>query len=97
MTERKERLADAQSFAGLRAAHFARSTGTLVLVLNGEEAGLDTGHDGSDPWSTVCEDHGTVCSHPTLELARSHAACPEGWCEDCRGDVRDPYGDGGAK
>jgi hypothetical protein len=60
----------------------ARSTGTLVGVYDGEQAGLDT-DDGASPWSTVCEEHSTCVSHRTLALARDHAAAPEGWCEDC--------------
>jgi hypothetical protein len=77
----------AAQYAGCRYAAKARSTGTLVLVLHGEEAGLDT-DDGRQPWSTVCDDHGTVCCHQTLALARSHAACPEGWCEECMAAAR---------
>lgn len=77
----------AAQYAGCRQATKARSTGTLILVLRAEEAHLDD-CDGELPWSTVCDDHGTVCAHPTLALARSHAAEPEGWCEDCMEAVK---------
>lgn len=66
--------------AGCRQLRRARSTGTLVGVYDGEEAGLDT--DGGR-WSTVCEDHGTIIAHDTLTLARYHSSAPEGWCEEC--------------
>jgi hypothetical protein len=69
-------------YAGCRYASRSRDTGTLILVLNGGEAGLDT-DDGVLPWSTVCDEHGSVCGHSTLALARSHAHDPLGWCEDC--------------
>jgi hypothetical protein len=78
---RQERLADARTFAGYRSAHFARSTGTLVVVVGTEEQGLDP--EGGGPWTTICDDHGTICQHETLRLARYFAPCPEEWCEDC--------------
>lgn len=59
-----------------------RETRTLVTITHGDDYGLDTTEDG--PWYTVCEDHGLLASHPTLALAREHAAAPSGWCEDCR-------------
>lgn len=79
--DRATRLADARTFAGYRQAHFAQTTGTLVVVVDGEAAGLDV--EGGR-WSTVCDDHGTVIAHDTLALAKSHAADPAGWCEECQ-------------
>jgi len=67
-------------YAGLRQYRKARSTGTHVGVYDGVEAGMDT--DGGR-WQTVCEEHGAICSHETLTLARDHASAPEGWCEAC--------------
>lgn len=81
------RLAEARGWAGLRQVHIAKSTGTMVAVLDGREAGLDT--DGGR-WSTLCDDHGHCVAHPTLALARAHAACPEGWCEPCMEALLDP-------
>ena len=77
---RKARRAEARSFAGFRSASIARSTGTLVLVLDGEPAGLDT--EGGR-WQTICDDHGGICSHDTLALASSFASAPEQFCESC--------------
>ncbi len=80
-----ERREQAKSLAGYRAGSIARSSGALVLVLDGEPAGLDT--EGGR-WQTLCDDHGSVCSHDTLALARSWASCPEMFCDDCAGIVR---------
>lgn len=55
----------------------------VVGIYRNDQAGLDEGEDGSLPWSTVCEEHSHIVSHPTLDLARSHAANPLGWCEAC--------------
>jgi hypothetical protein len=65
-------------YAGLRYYARARTTGTHVGVYDGEEA------DGGR-WQTVCEEHGSVISHETLELARQHAPHPEEWREFCNG------------
>lgn len=80
----------AAQYAGCRQATVARSTGTLVLVIDGEAGGLDT--DGGR-WSTVCEPHGGVISHLTLAVARSFAPAPEEWCPYCMEgtDDLDPY------
>jgi len=59
-----------------------RETGTLIIVGHGADIALDWETDG--PWYTICEDHALLCSHPTLALARDHAAQPSGWCEGCR-------------
>ena len=77
-------------YAGLRQYRKARSTGTHVGVYDGVEAGMDT--DGGR-WQTVCEEHGAICSHETLTLARDHASAPEGWCEACMngGEWPDSY------
>lgn len=79
-----ERRADAATWAGFRSARIARSTGTLVVVVDGFEQGLESPDDRYAPrWFTMCDDHGTCCGHDTLALATSHASAPEGWCEDC--------------
>lgn len=70
-------------YAGCVSQQRSQQTGKLVGIYNGEQAGIDT-DDGRAPWSTVCEEHGSVICHSTLALARSHAADPKGWCEDCR-------------
>jgi hypothetical protein len=72
----------ANGLAGCVMQRRNRNTGFLVGVYNNEQAGMDD-DGGRAPWSTVCEEHGHVISHATLALARSHAADPEGWCEQC--------------
>jgi hypothetical protein len=86
---RRERLAEAKTWAGYRSAHFARSTGTMVVVVNTAEHDLDPADGGN--WTLVCDDHSTLLQTDTLALARLHAAAPEEWCPDCRGDERDPH------
>lgn len=56
----------------------ARSNGVRVIVEYLPSA------DEENPWQTTCSEHGGVCSHTTRALALSHAALPEGWCEDCQ-------------
>lgn len=72
----------AGGLAGCVQTRRARATGARVSVYRGDQAGLDD-DDGRAPWSTVCEDHNTIVAHPTLRLAKAHAADPEGWCEGC--------------
>lgn len=59
-----------------------RMTGTTISIYHNGQSGLED-DETAGKWSTVCEDHGYVVCHPTLSLARSHAACPE-WCEECQ-------------
>lgn len=87
VSRRSARRAEALASLGVRSAAYARSTGTLVLVVNGAEHGVDT-DDGNTPWSTICDDHGGICSHDTLALARDWASAPEDWCPTCQ-DERD--------
>jgi hypothetical protein len=84
MTTRQDRLAEARDYGGLRQAHFARETGTLVVVVNAVEQGLDPS-DGETEWYTICDDHDQLVGHRTLALAKAHAVNPLGWCEVCNG------------
>ncbi len=59
----------------------ARRTGTPVTVGTADELGLDP--DGGR-WVTVCEPHGSIVNHLTLEVARSHASQPDEWCWLCQ-------------
>jgi hypothetical protein len=61
--------------------HRNRQTGTLIMWGRAEEAGMTT-EDG--PWVTVCDDHGSIVHHPSAKSAREWAACPTGWCDECR-------------
>jgi hypothetical protein len=69
-----------EGYAGCVVRRKARQTGTLVGVYHNGQSGVDS----DVPWSTVCEEHGTVLTHPSLRLAHSHASDPLGWCEMCR-------------
>ncbi len=70
-------------YAGLVQYRRARSTGTHVGIYNNAQAGI--GEGDPNPWSTVCEEHGGIVTHPTLELARAHAPRPDDWCPTCQG------------
>jgi hypothetical protein len=59
-----------------------RQTGTMVY-LNDRGADDEEVLDGFNRWETICDDHGTVCSHETRALARSFLAVPLEWCEVC--------------
>ena len=84
---RSRRLAEAKTWAGFRSAHFARQTGTLVMVVDAEAQGLDPG-DGATKWYTICDDHDQLVGHETLAMAKHHASDPLGWCEVCSGADR---------
>jgi hypothetical protein len=85
----------------VRSRRRSRATGTVVEVwdLDAPDAELgrdvwataydDDGHptawEKSGRWVTFCVDHGQLCEHETLRLARAHAAAPQGWCQECGG------------
>lgn len=71
--------------------HKSRQTGKVVSIYRNDQAGLDD-CDGEYPYSTVCEEHGWIVAHQTLQLARLHAADPLGWCEKCNGQVCEKCG-----
>lgn len=52
-----------------------------VGLYNAYQADFD-GEGG--PWVTVCEEHGTVCNHQTLTIAKNHQPRPSEWCHNCR-------------
>jgi hypothetical protein len=56
--------------------------GVVVGLYAADQAGMED--DPELPWATVCEDHGSIVCHPTLQLARDWMAAPHGWCDDCR-------------
>lgn len=86
-----DRQAELLGTIGVRQARIARDTGTLVYLVDRREHGADDEDGGR--WETVCDDHGFVCSHDTLALARAHAAAPLGWCEQCAGIVDEDHHD----
>lgn len=75
--------------AFIRQRRRARSTGTTITVVDYDSPDSDTENEGNR-WGTICEEHSQVISHSSLALARSHAACPEGWCEVCMGNEEAP-------
>lgn len=54
-----------------------RATGTHVALVYDYDA------DPTQPWETICDDHGGVCSHETRALAEGWLSHPDEWCEDC--------------
>jgi hypothetical protein len=63
-----------------------RETGTTILLVDRNLTGGPEG-DGNDArWETICEPHGTVCSHETRAVAEGFMAEPTTWCEDCQAD-----------
>lgn len=80
-TGRRPRQYSFNGLAGCVEQRRSQQTGRMVGIYHNEQAGFDA---EAGPWSTVCEPHGSICAHTTLELARAHAADPLGWCEECR-------------
>jgi hypothetical protein len=60
----------------------ARSTGTIVQVIDNRDGSFDSDDDLG--WFTLCVDHGGVCSHPTRKLALHWAPAPDEWCPTCQ-------------
>jgi hypothetical protein len=81
MAAKRVRQYAAHGSAGCVQRRRCQQTGLSVGIYYNEQALFDV---DAGPWSTVCEEHGCVVGHPTLQLARDHAPDPEGWCEDCR-------------
>jgi hypothetical protein len=69
-------------YDGYRAHSKARSTGTLVVLLDGIAQGLCEADDNR--WWLICEDHGTCCSWGRQQSARHFMPAPEEWCEQCQ-------------
>jgi hypothetical protein len=81
--ERRQRLAEARTWAGYRHASFTRQTGTLVVTVDALEQGLESDLSAGR-WANICDAHDTCILHDTLEDALAHGTDPAGWCEDCR-------------
>jgi nicotinic acid mononucleotide adenylyltransferase len=69
-----------------------RQTGTTILVVDRGADDVDT-LAGWDRWETICEEHGTVCSHATRRLAHSFSHAPLEWCEPCMAQHDQPKED----
>jgi len=59
----------------------SRATRTRVGIYHSMQSGMES--DPELPWSSVCEEHHTLVSHPTLEDAR-RTRDPRDFCDDCR-------------
>lgn len=70
-------------YAGERERRRARATGSVVVLLDTHDPECDLDPEGGR-WATLCDDHSTICNHPTRRVARHHMPRPDGWCEECR-------------
>lgn len=73
----------APNYAGLLQWSRCKFTGHQYGLYDGIAAGLDT---DAGRWQTVCEDHGTICSHTSIHTARRFMASGD-WCEVCMAEV----------
>lgn len=97
--EREALRRAARRTAGQAIRHrtIARSTGAEIEVIDADHPDADVdrgaperpGDADAGRWVTVCRTHGGVCNHDTLALARSFAAAPEQWCEDCAAHIEE--------
>ena len=62
-------------------------SGTTVEVLDSRHPDSEFEPEPANPWLTLCVTHGTLASHPTLQLARAHATGPTLWCSLCHDDA----------
>jgi hypothetical protein len=81
-----------KGIAGLREQRTNPRTGQKVGLYDGEPAGMDT---AGGRWQTVCEEHGSICSHSTKRVARTFLAAPWEWCELCAEELDGPLEVGG--
>lgn len=75
-----------EQWAGYRFHSRARSTGALVVLVDGWEQGLSSpgqGEHGEYRWFLICDEHDLLVSHETQVLARGWMSAPEVWCEGC--------------
>jgi len=82
VTARQQAIAEARTYCGFRRASFARSTGTLVVLVSSAEQACDP----DLPWTLICEQHSTIMQFETQANAVSWMAAPEQWCEECQDD-----------
>ncbi len=72
-----------REYEGVVESRRARSTGTLVALLDGEHPEVDNDPHGGR-WATLCEDHGGVVYHRALTDAKDFLSHPEEWCPTCQ-------------
>ena len=69
-----------QGYTGYRAHRVAKTTGAVIVLLDGKAADMDT---DAGRWSLLCDTHGAVCAFTHQTIARRFMAHPGEWCEDC--------------
>jgi hypothetical protein len=87
VSTRSDRRADARTWAGYRHASFARSTGTLVVLVHSAEQGIED--DPDLPWTLLCDDHDSCVCFERQSDAWACMSQPEMFCDDCR-DLTEP-------
>lgn len=70
----------AERYAGEVKRSRSRITGTTVVLLDTTKGGDWAGDESR--WITLCDEHNTVCEHPTRAVAESHMPYVD-WCEPC--------------
>ena len=75
-----EQASGPASWAGYRTHTHARSTGTLVVLVESAAQGLDT--EGG-AYTLICDAHGTTLAGSSSVL-RTYMRHPEDWCDECR-------------
>jgi len=58
-----------------------RATKLKVGLYYGPQAGIES--ELNYPWVTVCEQHGSLLCHATMERAKQSIPFPD-WCEACQ-------------
>ena len=84
-------MSETQELLGYRGHTRARSTGTLVVLVDAYEQGLEsprTDPDGELRWGLICngvdDDHSGCVMFRVQSDARSMMCAPEEWCPDCQ-------------
>lgn len=73
--------ADPRTFAGYRKHRRHRPAGSVIVLLNASEAGLDT--DGGE-WVALCHTHGEAINLPLRVSAESWIKQPGNFCSGCQ-------------
>jgi len=79
---RKPKVYRYNGLAGCVIQSVSRETGKLVGLYHSVQSGMEG--DPELPWTTVCEEHNTLVSHPSLQAAKNSLPFPTSWCDDCR-------------
>lgn len=72
-----------REFSGYIYCKRVRTTGSIVSIVDGEGAKLDT---NGGRWYNICETHKELVQHPIISLANQASSHPEEWCSKCKID-----------